>query len=123
MIDWPKSLVREIAARRCVFFLGSGISATATQAKLLDTANKLQQTSVEKSKLDMSLREETATKVSCETSNQRLVQYNKEILAHYEDKGMMDSMLQTDKVAGLKSVEIENILQEYQDKVEDEHVQ
>ena len=71
----------------------------------------------------MSLREETATKVSCETSNQRLVQYNKEILAHYEDKGMMDSMLQTDKVAGLKSVEIENILQEYQDKVEDEHVQ
>jgi hypothetical protein len=30
MIIWPKSLVREIAARRCVFFLGAGVSASAT---------------------------------------------------------------------------------------------
>jgi|SRR5882724_1715156 len=30
MIAWPTSLVREVAARRCVFFLGAGVSATAT---------------------------------------------------------------------------------------------
>ena len=29
MISWPPSLVREIAARRCVFFLGAGVSASA----------------------------------------------------------------------------------------------
>jgi len=29
MILWPISLVREIAARRCVFFLGAGVSASA----------------------------------------------------------------------------------------------
>jgi hypothetical protein len=30
MISWPISLVREIAARRCVLFLGAGVSASAT---------------------------------------------------------------------------------------------
>lgn len=29
MINWPKSLIREIATRRCIFFLGAGVSATA----------------------------------------------------------------------------------------------
>ena len=29
MITWPSSLVREIAARRCAFFLGAGVSASA----------------------------------------------------------------------------------------------
>jgi len=29
MIAWPKSLVREIARRRCIFFLGAGVSASA----------------------------------------------------------------------------------------------
>lgn len=32
MIDWPESLVREIARRRCVFFLGAGVSASSTDA-------------------------------------------------------------------------------------------
>jgi hypothetical protein len=30
MIDWPQALVREIARRRCVFFLGAGVSASAS---------------------------------------------------------------------------------------------
>ncbi|MCI1042248.1 SIR2 family protein [Caballeronia zhejiangensis] len=32
MITWPQSLIREIAARRCIFFLGSGVSATSCDA-------------------------------------------------------------------------------------------
>jgi hypothetical protein len=32
MITWPPSLVREIAARRCVFFLGAGVSASSRDA-------------------------------------------------------------------------------------------
>lgn len=32
MIGWPSSLIREIAARRCVFFLGAGVSASSTDA-------------------------------------------------------------------------------------------
>jgi hypothetical protein len=32
MITWPSSLVREIAARRCVLFLGAGVSASATSS-------------------------------------------------------------------------------------------
>lgn len=29
MIDWPQTLVKEIARRRCVLFLGAGVSAAA----------------------------------------------------------------------------------------------
>lgn len=29
MIDWPEALVEAIARRRCVLFLGSGISANS----------------------------------------------------------------------------------------------
>jgi hypothetical protein len=32
MIVWPTSLVREMAARRCVLFLGAGVSASATNS-------------------------------------------------------------------------------------------
>ncbi|TMO80052.1 SIR2 family protein [Pseudoalteromonas sp. S3776] len=32
MINWPKSLVREIARRRVVLFLGAGVSATSTDS-------------------------------------------------------------------------------------------
>jgi hypothetical protein len=33
MINWPPELVREIVAQRCVLFLGSGVSASAVDAK------------------------------------------------------------------------------------------
>lgn len=33
MIVWPSSLVREIAARRCVLFLGAGVSASSRTAR------------------------------------------------------------------------------------------
>lgn len=90
------------------------------KAKLLETADALHKENAAKNKLQLALNDETAAKVACVTNNQQLVKYNKEILAHYQDKGVMDSLLQKDKVAGLKSVEIENILQEYQDKIDDE---
>jgi hypothetical protein len=32
VINWPSSLVREVAARRCAFFLGAGVSASAADA-------------------------------------------------------------------------------------------
>ncbi|EEO8188053.1 hypothetical protein G7D93_003725 [Salmonella enterica] len=31
MINWPDSLIDELAARRCVIFIGSGTSASATK--------------------------------------------------------------------------------------------
>ena len=32
MIDWPDKLVQDIARRRCVLFLGSGVSANSKNA-------------------------------------------------------------------------------------------
>ena len=36
MINWPKSLVTELAARRCVVFCGAGVSAGAVAANGID---------------------------------------------------------------------------------------
>jgi hypothetical protein len=33
MINWPEDLIRDIAARRCILFLGAGVSKNATNAK------------------------------------------------------------------------------------------
>lgn len=32
MIDWPEKLIQDIARRRCVLFLGSGVSANSINA-------------------------------------------------------------------------------------------
>lgn len=56
--------------------------------------------------------------VSCEEKNAKMVQINRELLVHYEKKGPLDAMLQREPLTQLKRVEIENIAQEYQDKID-----
>lgn len=61
MIVWPKSLIREIAERRCILFLGAGVSASAmtgegerppSWAKFLEAASKLVHDNEKKSQID-----------------------------------------------------------------------
>jgi hypothetical protein len=56
--------------------------------------------------------------VACEDKNARLVQISRELLVHYEKKGLLDAVLQREPLTQLKRVEIENITQEYQDKID-----
>lgn len=42
MINWPDSLIDELAARRCVIFIGSGTSASATKKGLIMRQSALQ---------------------------------------------------------------------------------
>ena len=53
-----------------------------------------------------------------EDKNARLVQVNRELLVHYEKKGWLDAVLQREPLTQLKRVEIENIAEEYQDKID-----
>ena len=55
----------------------------------------------------------------CYENNQKLFDVNQEILGKYEHKGFWDVVNQSEPVLGLKQVEIENLVQDYQYKNED----
>jgi chromosome segregation ATPase len=54
----------------------------------------------------------------CEQKNAKLYQLNREILAQYRDKGFLDALVQVDPLTGIKSVQVENTLEEYRDKLD-----
>jgi len=58
----------------------------------------------------------------CTIKNTKLYQLNGELLKRYADKGMMDAMARREPFTGFKKVEMENLLQEMQDKLDEQRV-
>lgn len=58
---------------------------------------------------------------SCEAKNSRLYQINAELMDKYQSKGVFGALLQAEPFTQLKSVEVENLLQEYRDKLDAEN--
>ena len=54
---------------------------------------------------------------SCESKNIKLFEAGKEVLNTYENKNVVDSLLKADPIFQFKSVEMEGIVQEYEDKL------
>jgi len=96
-----------------------------TQAKLLDANNKNQEISQAKNKLNNELtalntkQQATGQLLEiCGAHNLKLYQSAKELLYRYQHKGALESLLQNDEpLLRLKSVEMENIVQDYEDKL------
>ncbi len=65
----------------------------------------------------MFAREEDNRK-TCQTSNLRLRTIAHEILDRYQNKGVFESLQQSEPFARIKSVEIENLVQDYGDKID-----
>lgn len=86
-----------------------------TAAALLARQNELEQ-----SKKDLAA-SRTATE-QCEVKNVTLYGYAQEVLQRYKNKGVWASMAQKDPVLGLKEVEVENVVQEYQLKYDAQKV-
>ena len=55
---------------------------------------------------------------ACRGTNTKLQSVAQEILARYKDKGLFDRALQAEPLTGLISVKIENIAQDYQDRLD-----
>lgn len=55
---------------------------------------------------------------TCEANNAKLVGANRELLDKYKNKGVFDALFQREPVTGLKGVEIENVVEEYRDKID-----
>ncbi len=59
---------------------------------------------------------------ACEAKNLKLYEYNLELLGRYEGKGILEVIKQREPLTGLKGVEMENLLEEYRDKLDDQKI-
>ena len=69
-----------------------------------------------------SLEQSEAANTHCEHNNAALYQYSTELLQRYRKKGVWSALAQKDPVFGLKEFDIENTVQEYQLKIEDQKI-
>ena len=82
-------------------------------AKYHELARNLQQTRAEKADVEQHLAEETRRREDAEAKNQKLYQLNAELLKKFDDKGVMDALLQHEPFTGIKEVQMENLQQDY----------
>lgn len=64
----------------------------------------------------------TAMRNACSEHNIKMYNYTVELLDKYHKKGFVDILLQEEPVTQLKKVEVENIVQEYKSKIDQERL-
>jgi chromosome segregation ATPase len=93
-----------------------------TTSKLGETFKQLGAKDAELTQTKQSLEQSVKANTVCEAKNVALYGYAEDILQHYKTKGVWASLSQKDPVFGLKEVDIENVVQEYQLKFESQKV-
>lgn len=87
--------------------------------KYQDAQLLIRQLNSEKADLEQVVFEKEEIIEDYNQKNKNMYDLNLELMDLYENKGRFESVLQSEGITGLKQVEIENILQEYKFKVED----
>ena len=93
-------------------------SNAALGAELQRTEQNLRQMQSEKNLLQETVVGQAQQLETCESHNVKLLQVNRDLLGQYENKGFFDSLMQREPITGLKGVELENIVQDYQDRLD-----
>ncbi|MFA5983138.1 MAG: hypothetical protein WC782_03900 [Methylococcaceae bacterium] len=95
-----------------------------THAKLLEVIEKYKMLNQAKNdlsqqyaNLDNTQKQTASELLQCEDKNIKMFEAGQEVLNRYENKGVFDSLLQAEPMLQLKSVEMENLVQEYEDKL------
>ena len=84
---------------------------TAIASKQQNTAGELRHT-------QQDLEASEARNTACEAKNLQLYRYSQELMTRYQQKGVWAALGQKDPLFGVKEVGIENLLQEYQTKLD-----
>ncbi len=93
-------------------------SNTVLSTNLEQLTLNLRQTESAKNQLQETVIGQAQQIESCESNNVKMVQINRELVDRYEKKGAVDALLQREPLTQLKRVEFENIVQEYQDQID-----
>ncbi len=88
-------------------------------AKYQDAQLLIKQLNIDKEELQYTVEQKNAELDDYDNKNLKLYEANLELMELYENKSSLDALLQKDGITGLKQVEIENILQEYRIKSDD----
>lgn len=89
-----------------------------TQNKLSGTRHQLNVMTHSKTDLEELSLLQKGELLTCEEKNLALYRVNRELTAQYEAKGVLTGILQREPVTGLKQVQIENIIEEYRNKLD-----
>jgi chromosome segregation ATPase len=93
-------------------------SNAAMSTELQRTEQNLRQIQTDKNLLQETVVGQAQQLETCESHNVKLLQVNRDLLGQYENKGLFDSLMQREPITGLKGVELENIVQDYQDRLD-----
>ncbi|MBI1397120.1 MAG: hypothetical protein GC151_14185 [Betaproteobacteria bacterium] len=101
----------------------------ATEAELQRTSDELARTTgaldAAKAQLDATsgqLEKKTAANASCEQMNDKLYGIATDLLAKYRKVGFWDVFKRREPFTGVRRVEVENLLEDYRDKADRNHV-
>ena len=87
-----------------------------TSAREKDLSARLASSDGQNKKLQAALTASQSEANTCETKNEALYLYGRELLAKFEGQSALDKLLAKEPIFGIKRVEIENTVQEYRDK-------
>jgi hypothetical protein len=87
-------------------------------AKEQGTAQRLQVSEMDSRKLQGEIKLSRGETSSCEAKNLALYGYGRDLLAKYERKGIWTSLKAAEPFTQLERVNIENVLEEYRDKLD-----
>jgi chromosome segregation ATPase len=95
---------------------GQRASNAKLQSTYEETSTNLKTRDADAKRLDTMLGQTRQRVEACETKNGALYQKAEEVLDLYDKRGVWDSVASSEPVTKLKRVEIENLMQDYEDK-------
>ena len=87
-------------------------------AKQADTERLLTTTQTQKKQADATLETRERQLASCESKNVKLYQHGRDVINQCQDQNASGRLLRIEPFTGIKRVELENLLEEYRDKLD-----
>jgi DNA repair exonuclease SbcCD ATPase subunit len=84
-----------------------------------ETSTRLKQLSQEQQRVVGIAKHQVEAIELCVNNNRKLYDINRELLGQYEEKGVWGALTQAEPFTGLKQVEIENLVDDYQYRLDD----
>jgi septal ring factor EnvC (AmiA/AmiB activator) len=99
-------------------------------AQLKEAQKRNQELDLRRKQLEQDLKVKSASLAKegeqrnlCETNNGELYRIGRELVDWYASKGPLNAILEAEPFTGMKSVEMENLLESYREKLETRHLE
>ncbi len=94
----------------------------SASARQKETEGQLSARSSELEVVRQDLDKSNATGAACEAKNVKLFEYSQALVDRYKNKGVWEALKQKDPVLGLSNVGVENVVQEYREKLDSQKI-